>query len=41
MADGVIVGSAIVKKVAAGGDSDEMINDVKTFVETLVKPIRK
>ena len=40
-ADGVIVGSAIVKKIASGGDSDEMIEDVKSFVQSLIKPIKK
>ncbi|RLD10511.1 MAG: tryptophan synthase subunit alpha [Chlamydiae bacterium] len=41
IADGVIVGSAIVKKIADGGDSDEMVNDIKNFVRNLVKPIKK
>jgi len=40
VADGIIVGSAIVKKIAAGKDSDEMIMDVKNFVSSLVKPIK-
>ena len=40
VADGIIVGSAIVKKIAAGGDTDNMINDVKNFVSSLVKPIK-
>ena len=41
IADGIIVGSAIVKKIASGGDSDEMIKEVKSFVQSLVKPIKK
>ena len=41
IADGVIVGSAIVKKVAAGGDNDEMVENVKSFVQYLAKPIKK
>jgi len=41
IADGVIVGSAIVKKVADGGDSDEMVENVKSFVQYLVEPIKK
>ncbi len=40
VADGIIVGSAIVKKIAAGGDSDKMIDDVKNFVSSLIKPIK-
>ncbi len=41
IADGVIVGSAIVKKIAAGGDSDEMVENVKSFVQYLIEPIKK
>ncbi len=38
-AEGVIVGSAIVSRVGAGGDSDEMVEDVGRFVRTLTAPL--
>jgi tryptophan synthase alpha chain len=39
-ADGVVVGSAIVRRVGEGGDSDEMVNNIEKFVGELTKPLR-
>jgi tryptophan synthase alpha chain len=39
-ADGVVVGSAIVHKVGDGGDSDDMVADVESFVASLSAPLR-
>lgn len=38
-ADGVVVGSAIVRRIGAGGDTDAMIEEVTSFVTELVKPL--
>lgn len=40
LADGVIVGSAIVRRIGAGGDTDEMVKDVTAFVRSLTAPLR-
>jgi len=34
-ADGVVVGSAIVRRIGEGGDTDEMVRQVTEFVRTL------
>ncbi len=39
-ADGVVVGSAIVRRIGEGGDSDEMIQNIEKFVEELTKPLK-
>jgi tryptophan synthase alpha chain len=39
LADGVIVGSAIVRRIGAGGDTDEMVKDVSAFVRSLTEPL--
>ncbi len=39
-ADGVVVGSAIVRRIGAGGDTDAMVEEVTSFVKELVKPLR-
>lgn len=41
VADGVIVGSAIVRRIGDGGDSDEMVDDVTDFVRGLTRPLYK
>jgi tryptophan synthase alpha chain len=41
IADGVIVGSAIVRRIGSGGDSDEMVRDVTTFVRSLTEPLQR
>jgi len=38
-ADGVVVGSAIVRRVGAGGDTDAMVDEVGRFVRTLTAPL--
>jgi len=38
-ADGVVVGSAIVKRIAESGASPEAMADIGSFVETLTKPL--
>jgi len=38
-ADGVIVGSAIVRRIGAGGDTDGMVREVGEFVRTLTAPL--
>jgi len=39
-ADGIVVGSAIVRRIGEGGDSDEMVNNIEEFVGKLTKPLR-
>lgn len=39
-ADGVIVGSAIVRRIGEAGDTDEMVRSVAEFVGTLSAPLR-
>ena len=39
VADGVIVGSAIVGRIGAGGDTDGMVDDVTSFVRELTRPL--
>ena len=39
VADGVVVGSAIVRRVGAGGDTDRMVADVEAFVRDLARPL--
>jgi len=39
VAEGVIVGSAIVRRIGDGGDSDEMVDDVTDFVRGLTRPL--
>jgi len=41
VAEGVIVGSAIVRRIGDGGDSDEMVDDVTDFVRGLTRPLHK
>ena len=38
-ADGVIVGSAIVRRIGEGGDTDEMVSGVADFVRSLTAPL--
>jgi tryptophan synthase alpha chain len=38
-ADAVVVGSAIVHKVGDGGDADQMVADVESFVASLCAPL--
>ena len=40
-ADGVIVGSAIVRRIGAGGDTDRMVEEVGQFVSTLTAPLTR
>ncbi|MCK4982612.1 MAG: tryptophan synthase subunit alpha, partial [Victivallaceae bacterium] len=40
VADGVIVGSAIVKKIGNRGDCDDMVKEIESFARSLVKPIK-
>ena len=40
IADGVVVGSAIVRRVGAGGDTDEMVRDVEECVRSLTAGLR-
>jgi tryptophan synthase alpha chain len=40
LADAVVVGSAIVRRVGSGGDSDTMVDDVRQFVTELTAPLR-
>jgi len=39
LADGVVVGSAIVKRVGAGGDSNAMVSGVEQFARELAAPL--
>ena len=39
-ADGVVVGSAIVRRIGEGGDSDDMVKNIEKFVKELTKPLR-
>ncbi len=39
VADGVVVGSAIVRRIGAGGDTDAMVQDVEAFATSLAKPL--
>lgn len=41
LADGVVVGSAIVKRVGAGGDSNAMVSGVEQFARELAAPLAK
>lgn len=38
-ADGVVVGSAIVRRIGEAGDSDLMVREVESFVRTLAQPL--
>jgi len=38
-ADAVVVGSAIVRRIGEGGDSDAMVSSVETFVQELAQPL--
>jgi len=38
-ADAVVVGSAIVRRIGAGGDSDAMVSSVEKFVHELAQPL--
>ena len=40
LAEGVIVGSAIVGRIGRGGDTDEMVRSVGAFVRELTEPLR-
>ena len=39
VADGVVVGSAIVRRIGDGGDTDAMVQDVEAFATSLAKPL--
>ena len=39
-ADGVVVGSAIVRRIGEGGNSDDMIQNIEKFVEELTNPLK-
>jgi tryptophan synthase alpha chain len=39
LADGVIVGSAIVRRIGEGGDTDDMVKSTSDFVKTLVSAL--
>ena len=39
IADGVIVGSALVRRIGDGGDTDAMVRDVEQFATSLAKPL--
>ncbi len=40
-ADGVVVGSAIVRRIGEGGDTDAMVASVEEFVRELARPLRE
>ncbi len=40
IADGIVVGSAIVRRIGEGGDSDQMVNNIEKFVKELTKPLK-
>lgn len=40
LADGVVVGSAIVRRIGTGGDTDEMVREVGDFVRSLTAALR-
>jgi len=41
VADGVVVGSAIVKRIGSGGDTDAMVEDIEEFVRELARPLKR
>jgi len=41
VADGVVVGSAIVRRIGQGGDTAEMVRDVESFARSLAEPLKK
>ena len=40
VADGVVVGSAIVDRIEAAGSRESAVEDVAAFIETLKAPLR-